>query len=140
MAYLELVLGDRKSTILNNINYTISQIRTSLYEGIRLAQDLCYCRDWSLYDPIEVKPDPFGRKTKIKLIQPGQISPALQEAYAASLNNSQPVGQSLATPTYSPADWAIIDHLEENTAPGGLQPMTDEPLDMNEEEDDDDDD
>lgn len=135
MAYLELVLGDRKSTILNNINYTISQIRTSLYEGIRLAQDLCYCRDWSLYDPIEVKPDPFGRKIRAKLTQPGQMSPALQEAYANNLAVAQAaVGQGVTpSPSFVPNDWAIIN--DGPMTPDDV-PSIDQ-LDMNEEDEDD---
>jgi hypothetical protein len=41
---------------------TDDEVRDSMYEGIRLAQDLCYCRDWDLFLPMEYKQDPFGRK------------------------------------------------------------------------------
>lgn len=61
MSYLDHVLGDKAYTIKQGINYTHDQIRESLYDGIRLAQDICYCRDWSEYEPIELKQDPFGR-------------------------------------------------------------------------------
>lgn len=41
---------------------TDREISDSIYNGVRLAQDICYCRDWSLYVPMKLKPDPFGRK------------------------------------------------------------------------------
>lgn len=61
MAYLQMVLGDKTSIVKEGISFTNQRIMESLYEGIRLAQDLCYCRDWSLYEPIDVAPDPFDR-------------------------------------------------------------------------------
>lgn len=64
MNYLDLVLGDKASTVKNGIDYSIDRIRDALYDGIRLAQDLCYCRDWSLYTPTDAKDDPFGRDLK----------------------------------------------------------------------------
>src|SRR3546814_11405791 len=36
----------------------------ALYEGVHIAQDLCYCRDWSTYKTVDVKSDPFGRNKK----------------------------------------------------------------------------
>jgi hypothetical protein len=41
-----------------SIGYNDEQIRDAMYDGIRLAQDLCYCRDWSEYNPIKLRPDP----------------------------------------------------------------------------------
>src|SRR3546814_13945094 len=37
---------------------------SDLYEGVHIAQDLCYCRDWSTYKTVDVKSDPFGRNKK----------------------------------------------------------------------------
>lgn len=62
--YLDMVLGDHAVTVKNGIDYSIDRIRDALYDGIRLAQDLCYCRDWSLYIPTDAKDDPFGRDAK----------------------------------------------------------------------------
>ena len=31
-----------------------------------MSQDLVYCRDWDLYQPITVRDDPFGRVTQPK--------------------------------------------------------------------------
>lgn len=41
-----------------------SQLNDSLYEGIRFAQDLCYVRDWSDFNPVAFRKDPFLRKNK----------------------------------------------------------------------------
>lgn len=65
LTYLEMVLGDKYGVIRNNIEFTNQQVTESMYEGIRLAQDLCYCRDWSKYEPVNTSDDPFGR-AKVK--------------------------------------------------------------------------
>lgn len=62
--YLDLVFGDKKQMILDDIGYNNQQVRDALYTGIRLAQDLCYCRDWSEYKAVSAKDDPFGRDMK----------------------------------------------------------------------------
>jgi hypothetical protein len=56
--------GPKVGTIRTGVNWTDEQIRASLFRGIRLAQDICYCRDWDLYKPQELKPDPFKRDAK----------------------------------------------------------------------------
>lgn len=58
------ILGDKVATIRAGVTWTDEEIRDAMYRGIRLAQDLCYCRDWSLYNPKELKPDPFKRSTQ----------------------------------------------------------------------------
>lgn len=60
-AFLDMVLGDKASIVRSQINFTPERIRDALYDGIRLAQDLCYCRDWSLYEESVTSDDPFGR-------------------------------------------------------------------------------
>lgn len=61
LAWLERILGDKCGLILNECPYSTDEIRNSLYEGIRLAQDLCFCREWSEYTPKVIERDPFGR-------------------------------------------------------------------------------
>lgn len=63
MEYLHFILGDLYPVVRNNIEYDNQQIMEALYDGIRLAQDLCYCRDWSKYKPHDLKADPFGRRS-----------------------------------------------------------------------------
>lgn len=58
------ILGDRAPIIRRDVDWTDEQIRDSMYEGIRFAQDLCYCRDWGDYKKLILKPDPFKRSVK----------------------------------------------------------------------------
>jgi len=79
IAYLEMILGDKTGLVLNNIDYTETQIQEAALKGIRIAQDICYCRNWDLYEPIVLKRDPFGRKkripvNKIEAVPPPQLS------------------------------------------------------------------
>lgn len=77
IAFFENILGDKVDVVRKGINMDEMAIRESVYEGMRLAQDLCYCRDWSLYKPEEVQPDPFGRnplKTMRRVESVGQLS------------------------------------------------------------------
>lgn len=60
--YLQTVLGPYTSTVVDAIGYTPDKVRDALYEGIRISQDLCYCKDWSLFQEMDVKIDPFGRQ------------------------------------------------------------------------------
>lgn len=64
MQMFNTVFGNKVITIREGVTWTDDQIRDSLYSGIRLAQDICYCRDWSLYKPQTLKPDPFKRDMK----------------------------------------------------------------------------
>lgn len=62
--YFEYVVGPLAGKIRNDIQWSHSQLADSLLDGIRMAQDLCYCRDWSEYVPTPIKEDPFGRTPK----------------------------------------------------------------------------
>lgn len=62
------VLGPKASVVRSGISWTDEELREAMYRGIRLAQDLCYCRDWAMYKPKELKPDPFKRDQK-KLVK-----------------------------------------------------------------------
>jgi hypothetical protein len=64
LQYFYEVLGDKASCVRAGVNWTDEEIRASMYRGIRLAQDICYCRDWDLYRPQSLKPDPFKRDMK----------------------------------------------------------------------------
>lgn len=64
LAFFEHVLKEKTSIVRTTIDWSDDQIRDAMYTGIRLAQDLCYCRDWSEYNPVKLKPDPWGRPAK----------------------------------------------------------------------------
>lgn len=61
MGYLQRIMGENLSVLMEGISYDNQSVMESMYDGIRLAQDLCYCRDWSLYKPLVVTRDPFKR-------------------------------------------------------------------------------
>jgi hypothetical protein len=84
MAFFENVLGDKTVTVRSVIDFTDDQIRDSMYDGVRLAQDLCYCRDWGTYKPVKLKPDPWGRDMK-------KIAKKLQSA--APMNIEEAIAQ-----------------------------------------------
>lgn len=61
LAFLDNILGPQAGILKKGVPYDEARVRDSLYDGIRMAQDLCYCRDWGIVNPVEVSPDPFGR-------------------------------------------------------------------------------
>lgn len=61
-AFFDYIVGNHSSRIRKDINWTDQQIRESVYEGVRLAQDACYCINWSKFET--AKADPFGRVAK----------------------------------------------------------------------------
>lgn len=62
--YFNMLLGEHADTIRSGINFTEQQLSVSLLEGIRYAQELCYCRDWSEYKTVKLQRDPFGRSAQ----------------------------------------------------------------------------
>lgn len=101
MNFLDIVLGDKADTIRNGIDYSPEQIRDALYEGIRFAQDLCYCRDWSLFQPTDIKEDPFNRDLN-------SVASALS-GQGASLNLSTvPYNQTIPTTAHTTmSEWIV---------------------------------
>lgn len=129
LSYLEMILGDKTQMVLEDIGYSNERTRNALYEGIRLAQDLCYCRDWSLYKAMDVKDDPFGRSTRkvantLLNMQPTTPQQEYNQA-VAHLTQTQPNWHNpfLATPPLTiaipttmtpamPGGWGQPDPLE----------------------------
>jgi hypothetical protein len=61
MAFFEEIMGPMAPVLRRDIHHSDQEIRDAMMEGIRLAQDLCYCRNWSEYKEVSIKEDPFGR-------------------------------------------------------------------------------
>lgn len=59
--FMDMLLGPWGEAVRSEVEMTTEQIRDSLYEGIRLAQDVSYCRDWSHFSPFPEGDDPFRR-------------------------------------------------------------------------------
>jgi len=60
--FLMNIFGDEAETVLRNIGEL--DVRESLFEGMRFAQEVVYARDWSDFRPAKVAIDPFGRGKK----------------------------------------------------------------------------
>lgn len=67
-AFFERILGDVSSVVKAGAGMTGEEIADSMYSGIRRAQDICFCRDWSTFRTVNVKDNPFGYSRK-KLVQ-----------------------------------------------------------------------
>jgi hypothetical protein len=65
LMFFEKILGSTASIIRGGVNWSDDDLSKSMLRGIRLAQDIVYCRDWDLYATQEVKPDPFSRKQSV---------------------------------------------------------------------------
>lgn len=87
--FFETILGEWSSVVRKGVSMSEPQIRDSMYEGIRLAQDLCYCRDWDLFKPVQVRADPFGRSSR-RFPPPEGLNPVntLYGASAGSINTN----------------------------------------------------
>lgn len=94
MEYARMVLGKHANTIFQDIAYNEDMIRNSLYDGIRIAQDLCYCRDWSAYVPTKLDEDPFRRPAK-KVLQSMQAY--TDEATVPTTPSPYTIGTGLST-------------------------------------------
>jgi hypothetical protein len=84
MVFFDHILGDKSAMIRGSVDYTDEQLRDSMYEGIRLAQDICYCRDWSVYVTADA-PGPFNRVETSWGPAPSPAS--VSAAYANYANN-----------------------------------------------------
>jgi hypothetical protein len=89
MAFFYRVLGPKAQLVKDGINWDHQRLMNSLYEGIRLAQDLCYCRDWSDFEPVNLAKDPFNRDALDVIAQ------------AAETGMAQPFAAPLTYQTYS---------------------------------------
>lgn len=63
--FYELFGPTLSKVIRDGVQFTDDEFRESLYEGIRFAQRLCFARDWSKFNPTEIKQDVFGRKEDV---------------------------------------------------------------------------
>lgn len=131
MGFFDSVLGDLGPVVRKGVKMDEAQIRQSMYEGIRLAQDLCYCRDWSLFKGVELKPDPFGRslRTLIKRLTGGGDTQesALAQAMAAYSSVEEQEDDGI------PSNWAPPHHQGQqiiyNNGVQTITPIATQPID-----------
>lgn len=83
MAFFDTILGPSASGIRLGCGMSEEAIRDSMYDGIRMAQDICYSRDWDLFKAVTIRPDPFGRSTdKVasRIMKAAQAAPQMAQA------------------------------------------------------------
>ena len=78
--FLNHVVGPHADKIVEECGMTAQQVENSLLEGIRLAQQLCYCRDWSKYKPNKNVRDVFGRKGEKKGLMPQPVAASFDQS------------------------------------------------------------
>ena len=105
VSFVKEIFGERFDEITEAIGWNHQKLSESAWEGIRLAQDLCYCRDWSKYEKPDFDEDPFGRRTASSNPYTGQ-APMMAATQAHSL--------SVAVPTPPPF---FSEEEEENYGP-----------------------
>lgn len=101
--FISTILGDYELPIVDGISLTEEEMKTSVYEGIRLAQDICYSMDWDNIENVVLKKDPFGRPRK-KIAQAlAQVNPAAEIALVPVSQTLEPyVHPGPPSPTHSP--------------------------------------
>lgn len=101
LEYMQMILGDKTNLIRDSIQWDMQRIKESLYDGIRLAQDLCYCREWSEYKPVILEKDPFNRTPKAVI---ESINNSTAGATTAALSNYFATTVEQFTPTVFEVD------------------------------------
>jgi hypothetical protein len=61
ISHFNILLGDCAQSVRDAIGWTDSELSGAIFRGVRLAQTLCYCRDWDVFKALTIKDDPFGR-------------------------------------------------------------------------------
>ena len=60
--FVRQILGPYTGTVLDSLDMDEDEIRRSVHQGVRIAQNICFCSTWEEYRQTpESKPDPFGR-------------------------------------------------------------------------------
>lgn len=108
--FFHTFLGPDAFRIIQDLGLTQEDIYNSMFDGIRLAQDICYCRPWEEFNPIVLKPDPFGRDKK-------KVSQSLAATLSAA---SQHLTMSLPTMDYE----TYLNTTQAQAVAAGLMPTT----------------
>lgn len=114
LSFFETVLGDKAPLVRSGISFDLDKISESMYEGIRLAQDLCYCRDWDLFKAIDIEADPFGRAAKKIANKLAAQATGNEASYDVGVNS---IPMAAPAPLFVGAQQTYADILSQNIAP-----------------------
>ena len=60
--FIQEILGPYTDAVLDSLEMSEDDIRKSVHQGVRIAQNICFCSTWEEYrQTATAKPDPFGR-------------------------------------------------------------------------------
>lgn len=82
--FFDRILGDMAGIVRLKTGMMNEEINSSMYRGIRMAQDICYAIDWDNY--VHWEPDPFGRSKENAKKKPTNFI-----AYTETLVGGMPV-------------------------------------------------
>lgn len=88
--FLRNILGPYTDLVMQRSGMTENEVRQSVHQGVRIAQNICFCASWEDFNNAkEASPDPFGRSydlisaaAELSTISP-IIAPALATASSA---------------------------------------------------------
>lgn len=108
-AFFYNILGPKAAIVLAGIHMNEDEMKDSLYQGVRLAQDLCYCRDWNLFQSVELKNDPFGRDPKkiAKKLGGLGLDQSVLESALSQLGGYDSFNPYLNATAPAPSQWAM---------------------------------
>lgn len=106
-AFLDLILGEHRTTVTEAIGFDHQRVMESMYEGIRMAQDIAYCRDWSEFKALDIKPDPFGRS--LQTVVAGLTANGEQAAEEASPYSNMTIVTNSSFSAYAQAAQAVMN-------------------------------
>jgi hypothetical protein len=86
LSFFDEVLGPLSGMVREGAGMSFDDVAECMFTGIRLAQDICYCRDWDAFKAVDIRADPFGRDAK-------KIAKRL--AGAAAEASDQPMGNAM---------------------------------------------
>jgi hypothetical protein len=92
-AFFERILGPVASVVKEGVNMSHDEIMDSMYAGVRRAQDICFCRDWSLFKTVDISDNPFGfskKKLLEKAMEASGFGLVLNPSSGTSLEYAEP--------------------------------------------------
>lgn len=151
LSFFDTILGEQAPVVRSGLSYDDDRVRSAMYEGIRIAQDLCYCRDWSIFQPVEEVLDPFGRVSAVPISQ-APPTPASGSGITSGIPFNSEIAHlysaSLNTPTQATTSFNLLNgmfsQVTHDDEAGEYEPEFDEEIlaqleEMAEDEDEDED-
>lgn len=90
--FLTLIFGPKAETLRKGLTVDVQTQNKLILDGVRKAQDICYCRDWSKYKQAKLDPDPFGRQLHVIASKLKGAGPSTLPPYAPAIQGQAVYG------------------------------------------------